>query len=987
VLVEVIAEKTGYPAETLDLDMALDADLGIDSIKRVEILSALQERLPEAPLVKPEHLGTLHNLRQIVAFLANGQAEAPAPASAPVGQASWLVPRVAETNDVSRVLVEVISEKTGYPAEMLDLDMALDTDLGIDSIKRVEILSALQERLPEAPIVKPEHLGTLHNLRQIVAFLANGNGNGEMSPAAGDASPHPPPTLERSVLEASPFERRQPRPAVQLTPEAEICLTAADDELSMLVLERLQARGLRARRACWLEAANGELPRRLGGLIFLAPRDGFCDQHLRAAVLTAKRAAAALRRTGGFLVTVSRLDGAFGLLNLDPAREPLDGALAGLAKTAHREWPEVAAKAIDLARDHPDLARAAADLVEECLHVGPLEIGLDAGGARTLNRVVRPQPVIAGQPPFDRSDLVVMTGGARGVTAEAAVALARACRPTIVLLGRTPLPGPEPAWLEPLGAEAEIKRALAARANGSANPRQLGEEYRHIAAGREVRQTLARLEAAGARAIYCSVDVRDLAAVAEALAPLRREFGPVRCVVHGAGVLADARIEDKTADQLDRVFDAKIAGLRSLLACLPGADLRALVLFSSTTARVGRAGQVDYAMANEALNKMARQQVRRLPHCRVVAINWGPWDGGMVTAGLKQLFAREGIGLIEPEAGGEFVVRELAARTSDVEVIVTAGPLPDDPPRATAVPAVAEPASTFASLLAPAFEREVSLDECPVLAAHVLDGRPVVPLALTLEWLAHAALHRNPGLAFVGVNDLRVLQGVKLERAESEIVTAAAGLGVSRDGVFVSPVELRGRRGEHEVVHARAEIVLAESMPVAPPAQPLPSGPSWPAEAGAIYNDLLFHGPDLHAIECVELCGPAGIIGVARRAAAPAAWIRRPLRTHWLADPLVIDAAFQLMVLWSWRQQGSPGLPCFVRGYRQFRRAFPDEPIRIACRVIRAAPAQAVADIDFLDVSGRLVARMEGYEAAVDAGLVRAYRRNRILDAVAQSAV
>ena len=65
----MIAEKTGYPAEMLELDMALDADLGIDSIKRVEILSALQERLPEAPLIKPEHLGTLHNLRQIAAFL------------------------------------------------------------------------------------------------------------------------------------------------------------------------------------------------------------------------------------------------------------------------------------------------------------------------------------------------------------------------------------------------------------------------------------------------------------------------------------------------------------------------------------------------------------------------------------------------------------------------------------------------------------------------------------------------------------------------------------------------------------------------------------------------------------------------------------------------------------------------------------------------------------------------------------------------------
>ena len=77
---EVIAEKTGYPAEMLELDMALDADLGIDSIKRVEILSALQERLPEAPAIKPEHLGTLHTLRHIAAFLAGAAADGPAAA-------------------------------------------------------------------------------------------------------------------------------------------------------------------------------------------------------------------------------------------------------------------------------------------------------------------------------------------------------------------------------------------------------------------------------------------------------------------------------------------------------------------------------------------------------------------------------------------------------------------------------------------------------------------------------------------------------------------------------------------------------------------------------------------------------------------------------------------------------------------------------------------------------------------------------------------
>ena len=61
ILIDVVADKTGYPAAVLDLDMQLDADLGIDSIKRVEILSALQDRLPGLPALKPEQLGSFRS--------------------------------------------------------------------------------------------------------------------------------------------------------------------------------------------------------------------------------------------------------------------------------------------------------------------------------------------------------------------------------------------------------------------------------------------------------------------------------------------------------------------------------------------------------------------------------------------------------------------------------------------------------------------------------------------------------------------------------------------------------------------------------------------------------------------------------------------------------------------------------------------------------------------------------------------------------------
>ena len=69
--------------------------------------------------------------------------------------------------------MEIVSEKTGYPTEMLDPGMDMEADLGIDSIKRVEILGALQTRFPELPKADTAHLAELHTLNQITEYLTS----------------------------------------------------------------------------------------------------------------------------------------------------------------------------------------------------------------------------------------------------------------------------------------------------------------------------------------------------------------------------------------------------------------------------------------------------------------------------------------------------------------------------------------------------------------------------------------------------------------------------------------------------------------------------------------------------------------------------------------------------------------------------------------------------------------------------------------------
>jgi len=182
-LLEVVSEKTGYPAEMLELDMDMEADLGIDSIKRVEILGTVQSLYPDLPQVNPEELAELRTLGQITDHMGaslqashtdlapvapdKGAGSPPSPSLQDVAQ-----PGLADVEALSGALLEVVSEKTGYPAEMLELDMDMEADLGIDSIKRVEILGAMQLLYPDLPQVNPEELAELRTLGQITDHMS-----------------------------------------------------------------------------------------------------------------------------------------------------------------------------------------------------------------------------------------------------------------------------------------------------------------------------------------------------------------------------------------------------------------------------------------------------------------------------------------------------------------------------------------------------------------------------------------------------------------------------------------------------------------------------------------------------------------------------------------------------------------------------------------------------------------------------------------------
>ena len=182
-------------------------------------------------------------------------------------------------------MLGVVSELTGYPEEMISFDMDIEADLGIDSIKRVEILSAFEERMPGLPPVPPEEVGSLKTLGQIVAHLEGGAvAPGAAAPAepmesiAGPDAPAENSTAgpvdaafveKKKVLPVpSPFEAG-PRVAV---PDGRPVFIAEDAHgLGRAIAAALETRGIAAIAAPPAELLEWQDVYTAAGLVILAP--------------------------------------------------------------------------------------------------------------------------------------------------------------------------------------------------------------------------------------------------------------------------------------------------------------------------------------------------------------------------------------------------------------------------------------------------------------------------------------------------------------------------------------------------------------------------------------------------------------------------------------------------------------------------------------------------------------------------------------------
>jgi acyl transferase domain-containing protein/NAD(P)-dependent dehydrogenase (short-subunit alcohol dehydrogenase family)/acyl carrier protein len=727
-LLEIASARTGYPADMLGLDVNIEADLGIDSIKRVEILTAFQKGCPAHEQARiqsvMDRLNSRKTLREIAQTLGEALGQSPLPAAA----SAVSVPPASEARrDIAAELLEIASARTGYPTEMLGLDVNIEADLGIDSIKRVEILTVFQKAFPPEQQEKiqaaMDRLNSRKTLREIVDVLS-ASLNGSLSPArveknekglvpgAAEVPANGKPTaVPRFVMKAveaplAASSKRRHRDRLWVISDEESGIAAAlagglreSGERAVLLQHRDRAVKPKdnvyfadLRRPEGVEKALESIRGKhgpIGAVVHLLPLrkgPGFWQMSLgdwRDRVQLEIKSLYALARfgqsdlvarakTGGARFCVVTAMGGTFATEPKPEISPIQAGVAGFLKTFSLEVPEIVCKAIDVDGSQPSPALAEKLMAEVSSDDETLEVGY--AGDRRITLVPRVAQLNNGPAGLmlDRESVVLLTGGARGITAEIAGFLAAHYLPTLILAGLSPLPqAQESLATAGLTDPKEIKAALLSSMGPAASPcpAEVEAKYQRLLRDREITRNLEKLRSAGARVEYHQLDVRDEQAMAAVLDHIYRSHGRLDMVIHGAGIIEDKLLRDKTPDSFDRVLQTKVDSAFTLVRKLRPGGLKALIFMSSITATFGNRGQCDYAAANGVLNGLSTLLSAHWPG-RVVALNWGPWDKmGMASAGVRSQFLERGIHLIAPESGVVAAALEIQAGSRSEPVV------------------------------------------------------------------------------------------------------------------------------------------------------------------------------------------------------------------------------------------------------------------------------------------------------------------------------
>lgn len=699
-----IAEKTGYPEEMIEPDLDLESDLGIDSIKRMELLASLAEGFGVAmdsdamaenaedstELLK--EVASLKTASQIAIWMQSVVAQAKGTQAS-----SQAVEKVAPTStdvepqvqavqkqniSVTEILAKVtaaIAEKTGYPEEMIEPDLDLESDLGIDSIKRMELLASLAETLgmPMGADALAENAEDSTELLKEVASLKSATQIATWMHAALNAT-EATASSNDNATDAVIVENdnsRMVRYETYFTPcdlGDAISGSLGDhgliiSDLDTTAFEKALAKKMPVSHVSLQQVTEQDLNETDAVFIILEQKSA--DEQSDAAsfeqVFSVLKLLAKLPLKTVTLINSCHIKT---LSEADNYVYPMERiGTAGLIAALRRELPKISLVCMYVCinsennqQDWVDYAYAEHQLqaVEGSGHF--YRPGLYINQLRYRRSLLEIPFQKSRLPYLSQSDVVVVVGGAKGITQWTAVEVAKKYGCHIVVLGRSSFSEKDLANFLPETVEQIRQRLLSEYAGklsvADIQKRVTREEQRQmLVAG------ISELKGHANSVSYHQVDTNDLTQLNSVISDIIKNFGKIDGCIYGAGAIRDKFITDKAIDDARVVYDVKTVAYENFVhTVMKFAKPRFVISYSSISAILGSRGQTDYGAANEALEYSSQVLGQTYPNTRFSSIGWGPWTGiGMVDSALEEHLSRYQIYAIERQEGAQFLVSEI----------------------------------------------------------------------------------------------------------------------------------------------------------------------------------------------------------------------------------------------------------------------------------------------------------------------------------------
>jgi acyl transferase domain-containing protein/NAD(P)-dependent dehydrogenase (short-subunit alcohol dehydrogenase family) len=1017
---EKLVELTGYPAEMLEPDLDLEADLGVDSVQRADMWVSLTETYRLDTDRRPQGVRTLRELAQALAALspdhrsASASAPQPVPAAAtspapvtgvaqaheappsaptPTSSTSASASPTAPALWVDRVRTR-LAELTGYPDEMLESQLDLEADLGVDSVQRAELWVSLTTQYELDKDARPKGVRTIEELAGALAALAEPPPEPPPGPTAtaprptqetvpsaqgattADVNADSPPARAESQLFRAQYRRLPEDRLEPCTCQQVLLIAASPSKQADRLAQQLRKAGKQVSRITTTQLAKkktAQVEALLEGVdtlfytahepLLALPREGKAcrealDNAWRQLYSTFTRLSGPLTAHAQRVVVPVTMDGTFGAGEL--AQTPLLGAFpAGFVRSLRRELPQCSFQLIDTGSTtwSDALLRLANQQAPQ------LEVGLHDGGfvCPSLAKVADSPAYIL---PLTRHDRVLVTGGARGIVFECVQALAQRTGCQLILTGRTPLPEDEPSWLgaNPQDIDQVLRTVEIELVQQHQVPlREAKAQSARARSQWELHRNLNRLRQAGIEAHYEECDVTSPEALAELLKKLSHA-GPIQGVVHGAGIQRAKLLTELAEETVEQTLATKLSPLFTLWDELDWSQVKLFSLFGSVTGLFGNAGQTDYGLANDLAATMVQQLGQQYPKLHAQSLDWTAWVGtGMVSAEEAKRFEQAGLVPVTVEEGVKLFLEGVFGNVHQRLAVFNEGAAFASNRTVEFHEVAARPRNRLVDNgKSPDANHliRLSLSRDTYLRQHLVKDAPVAPGTFITEMFAEIA--HDEGLSVADVRFRRPLQlrgpelAVEIARQNSSLIALPAG-HPPLEGKALKSLSYSTCRLEKPIESNAAKLELTSNLRQALSRATAASKDSFYGMLDANYSNILKTGPVFRGIRAT-LAADELYLGDIRLSDEAAALLAIP--GQFIFNPVLADMAVQVVVAQALQQHQAMTLPYRI-GRVHVGGPTPGRQAVVICRANESTAEQSTVDVAVRDPEGQLIFAMD----------------------------